>query len=159
MGSRLRICTIDPFAGATRIYLRIWIGKDKMNGDITIVPVNLRGAQLSNKRTNVLNSLKRKRCSIYFLQETCCTEKEENYITAQWGYECYFNSYNSQSRGVAVMLNNNFEFTCHQITRNKECNKVILDITINGKIVMFINILRWKRTKTSFLLCFQNYRT
>ena len=46
---------------------------------VTFVSVNLRGAQLAEKRKDVLNFLKQKRYSIYFLQDTHFTKQEENY--------------------------------------------------------------------------------
>lgn len=123
-----------------------------MSDTVTIISVNLRGAQLSSKRKDVLNYLKQKRYSIYYLQDTHFTEKEESYIRAQWGYDCYFSSYNSQSRGVAIMFNNNFEFTLHQKVSDTEGNKLILDITINGKRMTLINIYGPNRDSPEFYI-------
>lgn len=111
-----------------------------MTEKVTFVSVNLRGAQLAEKRKDVLNFLKQKQFSIYFLQDTHFTKKEENYIRSQWGFDCYFSSYSSEARGVAIMLNNNFEFTLHEKVEDTEGNKLILDITINKKRMTLINI-------------------
>ena len=45
-----------------------------------------------------------------FLQETHFIKKEENYIRSQWDFECYYNSFSSQQKGVAILINDNFEF-------------------------------------------------
>ena len=41
----------------------------KMADNVTFISVNLRGAQLAEKRKDVLNFLKKKKYSIYFLQD------------------------------------------------------------------------------------------
>lgn len=61
-----------------------------MTDKVTFVSVNLRGVQLAEKRKDVLNFLKQKKYSIYFLQDTHFTKREENYIRSQWGFECFF---------------------------------------------------------------------
>ena len=35
-------------------------------------------------------------------------------IRNEWGYDVYFNSYSSKSRGVAIFFDNDFEFTVHK---------------------------------------------
>lgn len=42
------------------------------------------------------------------------TEDMENDITNKWGYTAYFNSFLSQSRGVAILFNNKFDFIVHR---------------------------------------------
>ena len=58
----------------------------KMADNVTFISVNLRGAHIAEKRKVVLNFLKKKKYSIYFLQDTHFTKKEENYVRSQWGY-------------------------------------------------------------------------
>ena len=108
--------------------------------EVTIASINCQGLGGKEKRKDVLNYLKQKKFAIYCLQDTHFTEKEENYIRAQWGYECFFSSHNSQSRGVAILLNNNFEFKLHKIKKDLDGNKIILDISILNKRITLINI-------------------
>ena len=84
------------------------------------------------KRRDTFNFLKSKKYAVYFLQDTHFTNNEENYIRFLWGYECYFSNFSSQSRGVAILLNNNFEFKLHNTKIDENGNKIILDITIEG---------------------------
>lgn len=51
---------------------------------------------------------------IYYAYKTHFTEYMENDITNEWGYTAYFNSFSSQSRGVAILFNNNFDFIVHK---------------------------------------------
>ena len=73
----------------------------KMNDKITFISMNCNGFNHSAKRRDVLNFLKSKGFSIYFLQETHFVEKVENY-RSQWGFECYYKSFSSQQKGVAI---------------------------------------------------------
>jgi hypothetical protein len=51
------------------------------------------------------------------LQDTHFESKLENYVRAEWGYTCYFASFRSNARGVAIMFNNNFEFKVKKSTK------------------------------------------
>ena len=96
----------------------------------------MRGLGNPEKRADTLNYLKSKKHSIYLLQETHFTDSEIKYIRAQWGYECYFDNLSSQAKGVAILLNNNFEFKVHEVITDEFYPgiKLILDITIEKAI-------------------------
>ena len=117
---------------------------------IRITSLNCQGLGNYDKRKDVFNFLRQKKYSIYCLQDTHFTEREENYIRAQWGYECFFSSYNSQSRGVAILFNNTFEYKLHKIKTDQQGNKLILDVTISGKRVLLVNIYGPNRDQPSF---------
>lgn len=102
--------------------------------------MNCQGLSNKDARADTLNFLRSKSYSVYFLQDTHFTSKDEKYIRTQWGYECFFSNFSSQSRGVAILFNNNFEFQLHNIEKDDNGNKLILDITIEGKRVLLINI-------------------
>ena len=102
--------------------------------------MNTQGLGDKNKRKDVLNFLKGKNFSIYFIQDTHFTKNEENYIRAQWGYQCYFCSHTSQSRGVAILINNNFEFKLLNEEKDNSGNLLILDAQINKKQITLINL-------------------
>ena len=121
-----------------------------MADQITITSMNCQGLGNYDKRKDVLNFLKQKKYSIYCLQDTHFTEREENYIRAQWGFECFFSSYNSQSRGVAILFNNNFEYKLNRIKKDQQGNKLILDMTILGKKILLVNIYGPNRDKPNF---------
>ncbi len=81
-----------------------------MSNTVKIVSVNCQGLSDPRKRRDVFHYLRQKSYSIYLLQDTHFDPKMENCIRAEWGYKSYFASYNSNSRGVAILFNNNFEF-------------------------------------------------
>lgn len=107
---------------------------------IVIASLNCQGLGSKEKRKDVLNFLKQKQHSIYCLQDTHFTRKEEKYIRSMWGFDCYFNSYTSQSRGTAIFLNNNFEHKVLKTKSDTDGNKLILDMLVGNKKITLINI-------------------
>ena len=56
------------------------------------------------------------------------------------GFECYHNSFSSQQKGVAILLNNNFEFKYVGMQSDNEGSLFILDIFIGEKKLTLINV-------------------
>lgn len=104
-----------------------------MTEKLTIASMNVQGLGDKHKRKDVLNYLKAKKYNIYFLQDTHFTDKEYKFIRSQWGYECFLNNFNSQSRGVAILLNNNFDFKLDNIEKNDNGNLLIVHCEIYSK--------------------------
>ena len=77
---------------------------------ISLISANVQGLGNAQKRRDVFQFLRQKNASICFLQDTHFTDKQETNIRSEWGYECYFNCFTSQSRGVAILFNSNFDF-------------------------------------------------
>ena len=107
---------------------------------ISIATVNCQGLATPSKRKDVLNYLKQKGYSILCLQDTHFISECEPYIESQWGYKCIFNSYTSNSRGVCILFNNNFEFKINRIKKDCEGNLLALDMSIEDNKVTLINI-------------------
>ena len=121
-----------------------------MTEQITFCSLNCQGLGGKDKRKDVLNFLKQKQYSIYCVQDTHFTKKEEKYIRSLWGYESFFSSYNSQARGVAIFINNNFEFKLNRIKTDQSGNKIILDFTVRNKRITLINIYGPNRDTPEF---------
>ena len=107
---------------------------------ISICSLNCQGLGESKKRRDVLDYLKRKQFSIICLQDTHFTKNLENQIRAEWGYKTFFSSFSSQSRGVAIFLRNNFEFTIHNSYSDSYGNQMILDIEFEDERITLVNI-------------------
>ena len=52
-------------------------------------------------------------------------------METQWGYKCVFNSYTSNSRGVTIFFNNNFELKLHKEKKDNDGNFLALDFSID----------------------------
>ena len=105
----LQITLLANIGVPSHIYLSCFVFVFKMS-KITISSLNVRGLVNNEKRREVFHWLKKKKFSIYLLQEAHCTEKSSEIWAAEWGYTALFSSLASNKVGVAVLFNNNFPF-------------------------------------------------
>ena len=117
---------------------------------LSIISLNCQGLGNMKKRRDVFHYLKQKRHNVYFLQDTHFEPKLESYIKAEWGYTCYFSSHNSQSRGVAILFNNNFEFKTSNVHKDEDGNFISVSITTKEVEIVLINIYGPNRDKPEF---------
>ena len=108
--------------------------------NFTVISANCQGLHDFKKRKDVLHYYKQSQCNILCLQDTHFTSDMENDIRNEWGYEVYFNSFSSKSRGVAIFLNNNFEVKVHKKMSDETGNLLALDLTIENKRMSLITI-------------------
>ena len=113
-----------------------------MSNPVKILSMNCQGLASPHKRRDVFHYLKQKSYSIYLLQDTHFDPKSENCIRAEWGYKCYFASYRSNARGVAILFNNNFEFQVVKIFKDIAGNYlfILLMSYMMSKHFLIVNI-------------------
>ena len=111
-----------------------------MADGVKICSLNCQGLGDHQKRRDVLQYLRQSNYSIICLQDMHFTQSNERRIQQEWGYKAYFNSFDSKSRGVAIFLNNNFEFTVHNSFSDRSGNVLMLDVEILGKRMTIVNI-------------------
>ena len=109
-------------------------------GSVKILSVNCQGLGNTEKRKDVFNLLRSKSYNIYCLQDTHFTCDAEKDIRSMWGFECYFSSYSSNSRGVSIMFNNNFEFKVLKEKRDIHGNYLALDIELDKMKVTLLSL-------------------
>lgn len=107
---------------------------------LSLISVNVQGLGNFQKRRDVFQYLKQKQASIYFLQDTHFTKTEEKQIRSEWGYECLFSSYSTQSRGVCILFNNNFDFKVKSVDRDPNGNYLIVVINTMEKNIVLVNL-------------------
>ena len=95
-----------------------------------ILSVNCRGLQSNEKRKDVFDFIRQKKCSIYCLQDTHLTAEQENMVRSQWGFNCEMSPGSRDSRGVVILFNNNFDYTLHKVKKDQEGNLIALDLSI-----------------------------
>ena len=107
---------------------------------IKIISLNCQGINCPKKRRDVFNHIRAKNYSIVCLQDTHITSSIEHLVESEWGYRIIFSSYKSNSRGVAILFRNNFEFSIHNTYRDQNGNIILLDISISDQRLTFVNI-------------------
>ena len=71
--------------------------------------------------------LKELKASIVCLQDTHWTDKDLMKVREMWGNNCYINGCKTNSRGVAVLFNDNFEYEVMSSIMDKERNYICLN--------------------------------
>ena len=97
---------------------------------LKLMSMNCRGLGDFSKRKDVFEYLRSKDASIYCLQDTHFTEKNEKIIRGQWGYECISSFGISDSRSVSISFRNNFEYHVKDIDKDNEGNYLIVNLEI-----------------------------
>ena len=121
-----------------------------MGCPIKLLSMNCQGLGDLNKCRDVFHFLRQKKYDIYLLQDTHFTQRQEKYIRTMWGLDCVFDSFSSQSRGVAILFNSYCDYKIHHIEKGNDGNKLILDITIHDKRLTLVNLYGPNRDKPNF---------
>ena len=74
------------------------------------------------------------------MQDTHWTSKDENTVRSMWKGECILNGESSNSRGVAVLLNTNFEYNIMSVSKDVDGNMIVLDLNIGDISIKLLNI-------------------
>ena len=109
--------------------------------ELYLVSMNGRGLAGRLKRREIFKWAKEKRVDILFLQDTHWTPELDNYIISEWGYKAYLATYKSNSRGVAIFINNTFECEISKISRDIYGNYLLLEIILLGIVTIVIGLI------------------
>ena len=124
--------------------------------DLKVASMNVQGLGNYEKRRDVFNYLRQKCYSIYLLQDTHFDKQMENRVRSEWGYECYFASFSTQSRGVAILFNNTFDFKVKSVISDAQGNYIILTITTMDRDLTVVNIYGPNRDDPNFFRVIQD---
>ena len=112
-----------------------------MAENLTIFSQNCRGGlSVASKRRDLFQYVRSKQYNIICLQDTHVNKTLVSFIKAEWGYEAYFSSYTTNSRGVMFLINTNFEQKVKRIKTDENGNFMILVMVIEDKEVTLVNI-------------------
>ena len=99
---------------------------------IKIESINCRGIRNKGKRVDIFNKAREDNIHILCLQETHITERDINIIKNEWNVTFHISGNETNSCGVLIAINNNFEYTCHNIITDTQGRHLILDIELIG---------------------------
>ena len=102
---------------------------------ITVLSANCRGLQNMKKRVDVLTYLKELNYNIVCLQDTHWTKKDMASVSNIWGGKCYIHGTRTNSRGVAILFKDNFEY--HIISSATDLDGNYLCLTIKTASSVF----------------------
>ena len=110
------------------------------DSDLLVLSANCQGLRDKKKQTDVINYLSRKNPSFLCQQDTHWTNEDEKYIKNLWNGKCIINGNRTNSRGVAILINTNIEYSVKKIHEDQNGNLLMLDISINNMIFRLFNV-------------------
>ena len=113
-----------------------------------ICTFNVNGLGDVKKRRQILKWVRDNKISICLLQETHSTKQTENYWRAEWGYEAFFSGDSSNSSGLGILINNNFDGKDMSVTELIIGRLMILKIKIQDLEITIVNLYGPNRDNT-----------
>ena len=102
-----------------------------MAGDrLKILSANVRGLRQILKRRDVFDYFKNQNADIICLQETHLVQSDMDSLIKDWNLKYILAGFSTNSRGVAILLNNTFEHKVTNTVTDKEGKYILLDIEI-----------------------------
>ena len=77
--------------------------------------------------------------NIYFLQETHCNNETESTFQSDWGDKCIFSNKNSQSAGVMILFNSNFDYEIEDYIKDNDGRFLICILKVNNEKILLAN--------------------
>ena len=102
--------------------------------------LNVNGIRDYHKRKDIFDYLRGKNAQIIMLQETHLKTQEENIVRSMWGYECILSGDSTNSNGVGIFFNTNFQYKIHKVTRDLEGKYIVLDIEMQSTRYTIVNL-------------------
>ena len=118
--------------------------------ELVVLSANCQGLQDRKKRQDVINYFGQTNASIICLQDTHWTESDESIVKFMWKGECFLNGKSSNSRGVAILINSNFEYKIKSLKKDNEGNMIYLDMDIGDISLKLINLYAPNRDSPLF---------
>ena len=126
-----------------------------MAEQIRILSANCQGLRDKLKRKDVINYLQ-PRANIICLQDTHLTKIEENELRRSSKCECLISGAKTNARGVAILINNNFEYKVINVKTDDHGNLICVDLSLGSISMRLINIYAPNTDSPEF---FQNINT
>lgn len=104
--------------------------------DIKIITLNVKGINNVVKRQKLLSFFKKEKCQLAFIQETHLSDLEHIKLRRSWVGQVFYSSYNSKSRGVAVLIHRSLPFTLEKSISDKEGRYVLLSGYLYGELIV-----------------------
>ena len=95
--------------------------------------------------------------NIVCLQDTHLTKNDECSIRTVWNGDIWLNGISTNSRGVAVMVNNNFEYKAEIIHRDTQGNLLVLDLILSNFTLRIINLYAPNTDNPGFFCKVRNF--
>lgn len=104
--------------------------------DLKIVSLNVKGVNNVIKRQKILTFLKKEKTRIALLSETHLTDIEHLKLRRTWVGQVFYSSYNSKSRGVAILIHRNTPFILEKTISDNDGRYVLISGYLYGEQIL-----------------------
>uniref|UniRef100_A0AAX7TPZ0 exodeoxyribonuclease III n=1 Tax=Astatotilapia calliptera TaxID=8154 RepID=A0AAX7TPZ0_ASTCA len=94
--------------------------------DLKIISLNVKGLNNVVKRQKLLSFLKKEKIQIALLSETHLNDLEHSKLKRNWVGQVFYSSYNTKSRGVAILIHSNLPLTTEKVIKDKEGRYILI---------------------------------
>ena len=117
---------------------------------IKVLSANCQGLQNIKKRIDVLSYFKETNANIVCLQDTHLIDDDIMVVKELWNNDVYLNGGKTNSRGVAILLNNNFEYEILACNKDKNGNYLNLLMKLSSMKINLITLYGPNNDNPSF---------
>lgn len=110
------------------------------NDKLRLCTWNIKGVHNPVKRRKILTFLKRDNIDIALLQETHLNDQEHLKLQRGGFVQVFFSSFTSRSRGVAILVKKNLQFSVLDCVNDKSGRYVIVKGVIQGVTISILNV-------------------
>ena len=123
---------------------------------LSIILANCQGLRDINKQTDVLNYFADIKPDILCLKDRHWLSEDKKIIKILWAGECLLSSSQTNTRGVAILINKTFENKIISVQRDISGNLISASLSINEFSIKIINIYGPNKDYpgVSCLICF-----
>ena len=107
--------------------------------NLNIGTFNVKGLANDKKRKEIFYWLKENKMNIYLLQETHCNNETESKFQSDLGDKCIFSNKNSQSAGVMILFNSNFDYEIEDYIKDNDGRFLICILKVNNEKILLAN--------------------
>uniref|UniRef100_A0A3P9IZ02 Endonuclease/exonuclease/phosphatase domain-containing protein n=1 Tax=Oryzias latipes TaxID=8090 RepID=A0A3P9IZ02_ORYLA len=105
--------------------------------DLKLISLNVKGINHVIKRQKILSFLRKEKCQMAMLQETHLSDTEHVKLRRSWVGQVFYSSFNSKSRGVAILLHRILPFTFEKELKDSQGRYILLSGHLYGEQVVF----------------------
>ena len=104
------------------------------------ISLNVRGISNFRKRRTIFTWCRKQKADVIFLQETHSTKDNELLWKREWGAPLFCSHGANNSRGVAILIRNNFDCSIEEIVTDADGRYIMLNVLLKGERTILVNI-------------------
>lgn len=107
---------------------------------VRMISLNTGGLNASVKRTKIMTHIKSLNADIMFIQETHLCDTDQRKLNRPWIGQIFHSKFNLKTRGAAILIKRNVQFTSTSITSDPNGRFIIVSGVLYQKPVVLVSV-------------------